>query len=166
MLEIDIYVKNCFKNDIELNSATLIACVAKADSTSHARSANKCWLCEKENKIKDKKENPVDEGHCQISGSFIELAHKKFNLNTQKGQSAFVPILVQNFSAYDSHLIFRKSINMSTGKGIKINEEDIIAKSSESYISVKTGCLKFLDSFRFWMLAQITYLQHYNLFHL
>ena len=30
-----------------------------------------------------------------------------------------------------------------------MNENDIIAKSSENYISIKTGCLKFLDSYRF-----------------
>ena len=38
---------------------------------------------------------------------------------------------------------------MSNEKGIKIKEEDMIAKSSENYISVKIGCLEFLDNFRF-----------------
>ena len=38
---------------------------------------------------------------------------------------------------------------MATKKNIKIIENDIIAKSSEKYISVKIGCLKFLDSYRF-----------------
>ena len=38
---------------------------------------------------------------------------------------------------------------MATKKNIKINENDIIAKSSENYIFVKIGCLKFLDSYRF-----------------
>ena len=38
---------------------------------------------------------------------------------------------------------------MATEKNIKINENDIIAKSSENYISVKIGGLKFLDSYRF-----------------
>ena len=38
---------------------------------------------------------------------------------------------------------------MATKKNNKINENDIIAKSSENYISVKIGCLKFLDSYRF-----------------
>ena len=38
---------------------------------------------------------------------------------------------------------------MATKKNIKINENDIIAKSSENYISVKIGCVKFLDSYRF-----------------
>ena len=38
---------------------------------------------------------------------------------------------------------------MATEKNIKINENDIIANSSENYISVKIGCLKVLDSYRF-----------------
>ena len=38
---------------------------------------------------------------------------------------------------------------MACGKGIQIKEEEIIAKSSEHYIYVKTGCLKYLDSYRF-----------------
>ena len=38
---------------------------------------------------------------------------------------------------------------MATEKNIKINENDIMAKSSENYISVKIGCLKFLHSYRF-----------------
>ena len=38
---------------------------------------------------------------------------------------------------------------MATAKNIKINENDSIAKSSENYISVKIGCLKFLDSYSF-----------------
>ena len=38
---------------------------------------------------------------------------------------------------------------MATNKSNKINENDIIAKSSENYVSVKMGCVKFLDSYRF-----------------
>ena len=60
-----------------------------------------------------------------------------------------VPILFHNFFGYDCHLIFEKLINMATKKNIKMNENDIIVKSSEIYISVKIRCLKFLDSYRF-----------------
>ena len=38
---------------------------------------------------------------------------------------------------------------MATEKNIKINENDIIDKSSENHLSVEIGCLKFLDSYRF-----------------
>ena len=95
------------------------------------------------------KENPVVRDHCHLTGRFRVLAHNNCNLNTRKAHTSFVPILFHNFSGYDSLLIFEKLINMATEKNIKINENDIIAKSSENYISVKIGCLKFLDSYRF-----------------
>ena len=38
---------------------------------------------------------------------------------------------------------------MATAKSIKLNENDIIAKSSENFISVKIRCLNFLDGYRF-----------------
>ena len=103
----------------------------------------------KEFKPKDLKENPVARDHCHLTGRFRGLAHNNCNLNTRRAHTSFVPILFHNFSGYDCHLIFEKVINMATEKNIKINENDIIAKSSESYISVKIGCLKFLDSYRF-----------------
>ena len=37
---------------------------------------------------------------------------------------------------------------MATKKNIKRYENDIIAKSSENFITVKIGCLEFLDSYR------------------
>ena len=37
---------------------------------------------------------------------------------------------------------------MTTKKNIKINENDVIAKMSEKYVSVEIGCLRFLDSYR------------------
>ena len=95
------------------------------------------------------KENPVVRDHCHLTGGFRGLAHNNCNLNTRKAHTSFVPILFQKFSGYDCHLIFEKLVNMATEKNIKINENDIIAKSSESYISVKIGFLKFLDSYRF-----------------
>ena len=108
-----------------------------------------CWLCEKEMSPKDLKDNPIVRDPCHLTGRFRGLAHNNCNLNTRKAHTLFVPILLHNFSGYDCHLIFEKIINMATKKYTKINENDIIAKSSENYISVKIGCLKFLDSYRF-----------------
>ena len=39
---------------------------------------------------------------------------------------------------------------MAIEKGIEIQEDDIIAKTSEHYISVKVRCLKYLDSYKFF----------------
>ena len=139
MLEIESYRKTYFKNELEINLDTI---PENYDQTT-------CWLCEKEFKPKAVKENPVVKDHCHLTGRFRGLAHISCNLNTRKAHTSFVPILFHNFSGYDCHLIFEKIVNMATKKNIKINENDIIAKSSENYISVKIGCLKFLDSYRF-----------------
>ena len=139
MLEIECYLKYYFKNELQVNLNTI---PENYDQTT-------CWLCEKEFKLKDVKENPVVKDHCHSTGNVRGLAHKKSNLNTRKAHTSFVPILFHNFSGYDCHLIFEKLVNMATKKNIKIKENDIIAKLSEKYRSVEIGCLEFLDSYRF-----------------
>ena len=136
MLEIEAYMKDYFKNELEINLDTI---PKNLDQTT-------CWLCEKEFKLKDVKENPIVKDHCHLLGKFRGLAHNNCNLNARKAHTSFVPILFHNFSGYDCHLIFENLVNMATKRNIKINENDIIPKSSENYISVKIGCLKFLDS--------------------
>ena len=54
-----------------------------------------------------------------------------------------------NCAGYDYHQNFEKIIIIVTGENIKIKEDDILAEPLEKYNSVKIGCLKFLDSFRF-----------------
>ena len=139
MLEIESYMKNYFKNELEIN----------LDTTPENYDQTTCWLCEKKFKPKDLKENPVVRDHCNLTGRSRGLAHNSCNLSTRKAHTSFVPILFHNFSGYDCHLIFEKLVNMATKKNININENDIIAKSPENYKSVKIGCLKFLDSYRF-----------------
>ena len=130
-------MKICFENELEINLDTI---PEKYDQSI-------CWLCEKEFKLKDLKENPVFKDHCFLTGNFRGLSHNNCNLNTRKAHTSFVPILFQNFSGYDCHQIFEKIINMSIEEGIKTKEEDIIAQSSETFISVKIGCSKFLDCY-------------------
>ena len=139
MLEIESYMKTYFKTKLEIIP----------DTIPENYDESTCWLCEKEFKPKDVKENPIVRHHCHSTGRFRGLAHISCNLNTRKAHTSFVPILFHNFSGYDCHLIFEKLINIASEKNIKINENDIVAKSSENYISVKIGCLKFLDRYRF-----------------
>ena len=138
MLEIESYMKTFFKNELEI----ILGTIPENDYQTT------CWLCEKEFNLKDIKENPIVKDHCHLTGNSRGLAHNSCNLNTRKAHTSFVPILFHNFLGYDCHLIFEKLINMATKKNIKRNEHDIIAKSSENYISVKIGFLKFLDSCR------------------
>ena len=139
MLEIESYMKNYFKKELEINSDTI---PENFDEST-------CWLCGKEFKREDLKENPIVRDHCHLTGRLRGLAHNNCNLNTRKAHTSFVPIVFHNFSGDDCHLIFERLVNMATKKNNKVNENDIIAKSSENYISVKIGCLKFLDSYRF-----------------
>ena len=139
MLEIESYMKTYFNNELEINPNKIPENFVESI----------CWLCAEEFKPKDIKENPIVKDHCHLTGRFRGLAHNNCNLNAQKAYTSFVPIIFHNFSGYDCHLIFEKLINIATEKNIKINDKDIIAKSSENYISVKIGCLKFLDSYRF-----------------
>ena len=139
MLETESYMKTYFKNELEIILDTI---PENYDQTT-------CWLCEKEFKPKDVKDNPIVRDHCHLTGKFRGLAHNNCNLNTRKAHTSFVPILFHAYSSYDCHLMFEKLVNMATAKNIKINGNDIKAKSSENFISVKIGCLKFLDSYRF-----------------
>ena len=106
MLEIEGYMKNYFKNELEINRDTI---PKNFDQTT-------CWLCEEEFNLKDVKENPVVKDHCHLTGKFRSLAHYNFNLNTRKAHTSFVPILYHSFSGYDCHLIFEKLVNIATEK--------------------------------------------------
>ena len=90
------------KNELEINLETI--------PTNYDQTTG--WLCEKEFRPKDKKENPIVKNHCQLTGRFRGLAHNNCNLNTRKGHSSFVPKLFHNFSGYDCRLIFGKLINI------------------------------------------------------
>ena len=136
---LESYMKTYFKNELEID----------LDTIPENYKQTTCWLCEKEYKPKDVKENPVVRDHCHLTGNFRGLAHNNCNLNARKAHTSFVPILFHNFSGYDCHLIFEKLVNTAAKINIKKKENDFIAKSSENYISVKIGCLKFLDSYRF-----------------
>ena len=139
IMELESYMKIYFKNELKINP----------NKIPENFDESICWLCEKKFQPKDKKENSIVKDHCHLTGRFRGLAHNNCNIKTRKAHTSFVPILFHNFSGYDCHLIFEKLINMATKKNIKINENGIIAKSSENYKSVKIGCLKFLDSYRF-----------------
>ena len=139
MLEIENYMKNYLKNEVEIN----------LDTISENYDQTNCWLCEEEFRPKDKKINPIVKDHYHLPGKLRGLAHNNCNLNTPKAHTSFVLILFHNFSGYDCHLIFEKLVNMATAKNIKIYENDIIAKSSENFKSVRIGCLKFWDSYGF-----------------
>ena len=88
MLETEKYMKNYFKNELEIN----------LDTIPENYGQNIRWLCEKKFEPKDVEENPVVYDHCLLTGKIRGLAHINCNLNTRKALTSFVPILFTSFS--------------------------------------------------------------------
>ena len=72
MLEKDSYMKTNFEKELEIILDTI---PKNYDQTT-------CWLCKKEFKLKDLKENPVFKDHCHLTGKLRGLDHNSCNLNT------------------------------------------------------------------------------------
>ena len=140
MLEKEGYMKNYFEIELEIN----------LDTVPGNYDQKTCGLCGKEFTLKDMKEKPNVKDHCHLTGKLRDLAHNNCSLNTRKAHTSFVLILFHNFSGYDCHLIFEKINKHGHFKHKEKNENGIIAKASEKYISIKIGCLTSLDSYRFF----------------
>ena len=83
--------------------------------------------------------------HCHLTGDYRGPAHSKCNNNATQEQSNFIPFIFHNFSNYDCHMFFKKLVDKTKDKvGF-----EIIPKTSEEYISVTYGCIRFIDSYRF-----------------
>ena len=103
------------------------------------RNDNICRFCEKNiesDKVRD---------HCHLTGKYRGPAHSKCNINVTQKQSNFIPFIFHNFSNYDCHMFFKKLVDKKNDK-VKF---EIIPKTSEEYISVTYGCIRFIDSYRF-----------------
>ena len=100
---------------------------------------NICRFCEKEivsDKVRD---------HCHLTGKYRGPAHKTCNINVKQKDSNFIPFAFHNFSNYDSHMFFKRLVDLKKDKV----QFKYIPKTNEEYISVKYGCKTFFDSYRF-----------------
>ena len=100
---------------------------------------NVCRFCEKNiesDKVRD---------HCHLTGKYRGSSHNICNINVRQADSNFVPFALNNFSNYDCHMCFKRLIDL---KKDKVNFK-IIPKTNEEYITVKYGCIRFIDSYRF-----------------
>ena len=100
---------------------------------------NICRYCEKYieiNKVRD---------HCHLTGKYRGPAHNECNLQVKQKDSNFITIGLHNFSNYDCHMIFKTLVDRKKDN-VKF---EIIPKTDEKYISVKYGCIKFIDTYRF-----------------
>ena len=100
---------------------------------------NICRFCEKEilsDKIRD---------HCHLTGEYRGPAHNTCNTNVKQKDSNFIPFVFHNYSRYDSHMFFKRLVDLKKDK-VKFK---ILPKTNEEYIAVKYGCIRFIDSYRF-----------------
>ena len=100
---------------------------------------NICRFCKKEilsDKVHD---------HCHLTGKYRGPSHNVCNINVKQKDSIFIPFAFHNFSNYDCHMFFKKLVDLKKDK-VKF---EIIPKTNEEYISVRYGCIRFIDSYRF-----------------
>ena len=100
---------------------------------------NICRFCEKEilsDKVRD---------HCHLTGKNRGPAHNVCNIKVRQADSNFIPFAFHDFSNYDCHMFFKKLVDLKKHK-VKFK---IIPKTNEEYITVKYGCIRFIDSYRF-----------------
>ena len=98
-----------------------------------------CRYCEKyieKDKVRD---------HCHLTGKYRGPAHNECNLQVKQKDSKFITIGLHNFSNYDRHMFFKTLVDRKKDE-VKF---EIIPKTDERYISVKYGCIKFIDTYRF-----------------
>ncbi|XP_023212539.1 uncharacterized protein LOC111615349, partial [Centruroides sculpturatus] len=79
--------------------------------------------------------------HDHLTGDFRGIAHNHCNLNYRFKK--FIPIILHNFTGYDSHLIF-KNIPPKLFSRIQI-----IPVNSEKFTTFTLDHFKFIDSFQF-----------------
>ena len=121
-----------FKNTNKYNTMT-------EENKEEFDNNNVCRYCEKENltgKVRD---------HCHITGTYRGPAHNICNSNLKQKDSNFIPVILHNFSKYDSHLFIERLVDM---KNDKIDFK-ILPKTNEKYISIRYGCKKLMESFWF-----------------
>ena len=100
---------------------------------------NICRYCEKyieTDKVRD---------HCHLTAKYRGPAHNKCNLQVKQKDSNFITIGLHNFSNYDCHMFFKTLVDRKKDN-VKF---EIIPKTDEKYISIKYGCIKFIDTYRF-----------------
>ena len=84
--------------------------------------------------------------HCHLTGRYRSPAHNICNINVSQQQSNIIPFIFHNFSNYDCHMFFKRLVDLKKNK-VKFK---IIPKTNEEHISVSYGCIRFIDSYRFF----------------
>ena len=84
--------------------------------------------------------------HCHLTAKYRGPAQNKCIINVIQALNSLVPFVFHNFSNCDSHLFFKKLVD----KKNNIVKFKIVPKTIEKYVSVRYGCIRFTDSYRFF----------------
>ena len=104
------------------------------------KNRNICRFCGKNiesDKVRD---------HCHLTAKYRGPSHKVSKINVKQKDSNFIPFAFHDFSNYDCHMFSKRLIDLKKAK-VKFR---IIPKTNEEYITVKYGCIRFIDSYRFF----------------
>ena len=93
-----------------------------------------CHLCEEPLNEIDKVRN-----HCHLTGRYLGAAHNICNLNFKTPRH--IPVFFHNLRGYDAH-------HLVQGLG-KYDDLACIATTSERFVSVSLGRLRFVDTLQF-----------------
>ena len=83
--------------------------------------------------------------HYHLTGKYRGPAHSFCNKKVTQKQSNFTPFVFHNFSNYVCHFLIKNLIDLKNDK-VKF---DVIPKTNKKYISVKYGCIRFVDGYLF-----------------
>ena len=139
---IDWFVKEVIKLENKMTfyfKETKNDIIMKQEDEEDFTNNNICRFCEKEilsDKVRD---------HCHLTGKYRGPAHNVCNINVKQKVSNFIPFVFHNFTNYDCHMFFKKLVDVKKDE-VKF---EIIPKSNKEYISVRYGCIRFIDSYRF-----------------
>ena len=125
-----------FKNTKEGINMTL-------EDEEEYKNINKSRLCEKE-MFSDRVRDP-----CHLTGKYRGPAHYTCKIIVPQKQSFFIPTIFHKFSYYDCHLFFKEVVDKKNNE-VKF---EVLPKTNKEYISVTYGCIRFVDSYRFFSMS-------------
>ena len=97
-----------------------------------------CSFCEKNTESKKVGD------HCQLTGKYRGPAQKNGKINDTQDKSKDIPFISHNLTNYVCHMF---SQNLVYKKNDKV-KFDIIPETSEEYISVRYGSIRFIDTYK------------------
>ena len=83
--------------------------------------------------------------HCHLTGKYRRPAKNTCDIKVTQQQGIIIPFISHNFSNYDCHIFFKRLVDLKNDK-LKLK---IFPKADEGYISVRCGCVRLIDSYRF-----------------